>query len=91
MRIVRDTFDVATIIETTNADMPTEVYNAISELWIDYEFGNDVYYFKTSIVELEQMVEDEGDYLDYDLSVVPKWLLEIGFDEHEILLLHHWW
>jgi hypothetical protein len=76
------------LLETTwNKDCPPEVKDAVRELWGDYlEYGNDHYYWSTSLDELKGLLED-------CLKVQPilSYASKFVTDDEEDFLIHYWW
>ena len=87
----------ATIIEAQWSNMPIEVYEEVADLWRWMEFGNDYYYYHTSVEELKEMQEDSQTDFYEDrkeklvLDYLFQWLDENGFKGNQRFLLHFWW
>lgn len=76
------------ILETTwNKDCPLEVNKEVGNLWSDYlEYGNDYYYWSTSLDELKQML-NEGTQVKAIIDYVEPFV----DDSKEQILIHYWW
>lgn len=77
------------LLETTwNKDCPLEVQEEIGELWGDYlGFGNDYYYWNTSLAELYGIREDGQFKVDQTIQYLEKHVS----DPDEKILIHYWW
>lgn len=82
------------ILETIWTDCPKEVYDEVSLLWRENEFGNDSYYY-------HWVRENEVEYYDeeYDISeelsenktcwpIIDAYLLGQNVED---CLIHFWW
>jgi hypothetical protein len=65
------------VLEGQWTDLPEEVVDDIRQLWQDYEFGNDNYYYSWG-----KHTEKE------EYPVLAKYLDEAGV---ESCLIHYWW
>ena len=62
-------------------DVPTEVYNDISELWADNEFGNDNYYYHW---------DSSREWSD-DTAMYPSLAAHLESLGVVKCLIHYWW
>lgn len=59
--------DVA-VIEAQWSNMPIEVEQDVKDIWRYLDFGNDNYYWKTSIYDILEMLKDEGHGVGLDVE-----------------------
>jgi hypothetical protein len=74
-------------LDPISTDCPIEIENIIRNLWGMFEFGNDNYFYSTSISDLEEWdleMEDE-------INLLISYLKENGIQSNETVLLHYWW
>lgn len=70
-----------TVLECTWTDIPTNVREEVTRLWIDNEYGNDYYYFRWS----KDFAEE---YLNETYPYIAEYLKDNNIEE---CLIHYWW
>lgn len=98
----REAISTIKLIEAQWTNMPVEVETAVVAAWHYLEYGNDIYYWKTSLESIRDLGK-EGRCVDRDfngkqwietpndLGYLIQWLEEQGVEENEKLLIHWWW
>ena len=69
------------VIEATWSDIPEDAEEVIKNIWEEYGFGNDVYYFSVTLNEIKE---------NSDYKPLSDWL-KGKVEPTEPLLLHYWW
>lgn len=86
-------------------DCPVEVENQVKDIWQTLEYGNDNFYYKTSLSDLIDLSEEAGtvrawdDVLckriekPFDVTAITKWVKEQRpeMKDDEEFLIHWWW
>lgn len=92
---------VQTVLEVQWSNCPVEVYDAVKELWKDYELGNDTHYYSWSHDDIFGDGTPDPDHagktkeeLDEFFGIQPyhyiidKYLISRGV---KTCLIHWWW
>lgn len=88
---------IVTVIDfVSDRDITTEdVREAIRDVWMDFELGNDWYYFTVPSdwwIPREEWPEgmEDDDVPEYE-TVLIDWLKGLGYTKDDNILLHFWW